>query len=54
MLIVTEESFCSNLGIAAPLSDLDRCNIEKVIGLFREHVVGIVRRDQNLEKDMGE
>src|SRR5205814_639827 len=39
VLPVTESSICASLGFQCPLSKLDRCNVEKVIGLFRERVV---------------
>ncbi len=40
VLVVPEQSVCDRLGVPSPLSDLDRGNVEKVLGLFRERIVG--------------
>lgn len=39
VLFFLESSICAALGISGRLSELDRSNIEKVIGLFREQLV---------------
>lgn len=38
VLLLLESSICAALGFSGPLSELDRSNIEKVIGLFREQL----------------
>jgi hypothetical protein len=43
VIVIRETSICAEMGIAGPLSDIDRGNIEKVLGLFRERVCEVGR-----------
>lgn len=45
--VVTEAEIRAALGIVNTLSKLDRCNIEKVLGLFRHRLVSASRSHDN-------
>ncbi len=40
VITIPESVFCSALGVDPPLSDLDRGNVEKVLGVFRVRFAG--------------
>lgn len=44
VLFITEPSVCTRLGVNEPLSALDRGNIEKFLGVFRERVLNSAQK----------